>query len=178
MDTYFVNLNLEYVKRLKEAHKRIRNHHHFPVLLEDVSERSFMTSMFHGYERQFFHYPDDTDLFSIYELTMHTVGYVAGIVCTAQEAANFYSICGNIRPQAQELEVRMDLATLDEAMRFIENKVIYPVSWFRIFIGRNSLETLDKWNSVRDNKELRFALRGYLHYVNNILREEHERSVQ
>lgn len=177
MDAYFVNLNLEYIEMLKGAHKRIRNHRHFPVLLKDVSEHSFIASMFHGYGRQYFHYDDDTDLYSIYELTMHTIGYVAGIVCTAQEAANFYGICGNIRPQTQKLEVLMDLTALNEAIRFIENNVIFPVSWFRMHIGRNSLETLDKWKDIKENKELRFALRGYLHYVNSILKEEHERRI-
>ncbi len=175
-EAQFVELNLEVVNQLKDAHRRIRNQQHFPVLLEDVSERSFIASMFHGNGRQFFHYPDVVDLYTIYEQTKHTVGYVAGIVCTAQEAANFYILNENIHLQIQQPEVRTNLATLHHAMKFIKNNVIFPVSWFRIHLGRNAIETLEKWSQINNNDELLFALRGYLHYVNTILREEHEKT--
>ncbi len=173
-DALFVRLNPENVERLREAHRRIRTQRHFPVLIQDVTERSFIASMFHGNGYQYVHYPNDRDLYSIYEQTKNFIGWVAGIVCTAQEAANFYIISGNIHPLTQESEIKMNLITFEEAMGFIESEVIYPVSWFRINIGRNSLGSLEHWKEIQEDEGLKFAIKAYLQYVNTILKEQHE----
>jgi hypothetical protein len=178
MEPFFLELNQKNIDKLKNAHKRIRNQNKFPVILEDVSESTFIASKFHGNGAQYFHYSEDRDLYSLYELTMHTGGYVAGIVCTATEAANFYIFCGNVRLHTKKAEVQWDLKTMDEAIRFIEKGVIFPVSWFRLYVGRNALETLDKWADIKENEELIFALRAYLHYINTILKEEHDKKLK
>ena len=178
VDAHFMDLESEYIERLREAHRRIRNQRHFPVLLEDVTDQSFISCMFHGFGSQFFHYPDNRDLFTIFTETMHIIVDVRGIVCTAQEAANFYTISGNIRRPGQESEAQMDLQTLDVALGFIENDVISPVAWYQLYLGRNALVTLDRWDEIRDNNELRFALRAYLQYVNTILRDEHDKTLR
>lgn len=176
VEAQFVQLRPEIVDQLREAHRRIRNHLNFPVILEDVDSRNFIASMFHGEKREFFHNLDDLDLFTVFEQTRNTVGYVAGIVCTAQEAANFYIINENIRNRDEEPIVRMNEETLHEALKFIENDVIFPVSWFRIHLGRNAIVTLERWSDINNNDELLTALRAYLHYVRTLLKEEHERS--
>jgi hypothetical protein len=175
VEAQFVQLEPEIVDQLREAHRRIRNHLNFPMILEEVNARSFINSMFHGNRREFFHYPDELDLFTIFEQTRNTVGYVAGIVCTAQEAANFYIINENIRDRNEDPLVRMNKETLRVALKFINNDVIFPVSWFRIHLGRNAIQTLEKWSEINKNKELLFALRAYLHYIRTLLREEHEK---
>ncbi|MBN2156771.1 MAG: hypothetical protein JW776_12080 [Candidatus Lokiarchaeota archaeon] len=175
VEALFVKLHLKYVEKLKEAHKQIRTQRYFPTLLDNVSEYRFITSMFHGNGFQYFHYPEDLDLFSIYEKTKYLVGSVAGIVCTAESAANFYIISKNLRQIKQEIGTQLNIMTLEEALGFIGSNVIFPVSWFRIYVGRNSLESLDQWNRIQENEKLRFALKAYLHYVKTILKEEHER---
>jgi len=171
-------LALHYVEKLKDAHKRIRNQEHFPVLLTDISESSFIASKFHGNGYQYFHFPEGMDLYSISERTNSLVGNAAGIVCTAESAANFYIISQNLHSTKQKMEIEMNLMTLEEALGFIHSNVIFPVSWFRIYVGRNSLETLEKWENIAENEKLKNTLKAYLQYVNTILKDEHERKSQ
>ena len=135
MDGYFMGLEISnpirswmpfcmdfdygYVQQLMEEHKRVRDQRKFPVLLdEDLTEHSYITSKFNGNGYQYFHYsntnPVETDLYAIIERMNPLIGYVTGIVCTAQEAANFYIISKTMRPLRQKEETQMNTNTLDE----------------------------------------------------------------
>ena len=133
--------------------------------------------MFHGNGRQYFHIPDDQDLFTTHRFTEHLHGYTAGIVCTAQEAANFYIINENFHLDGPVREIHVNVDLLKKNLGHIENMVIFPVSWFYFDIGITSLEALDKWEEIRDDDQLRFSLDAYQNYIYTTLQEEHERRI-
>ena len=179
MDALCMDLDYGYVQQLMEEHKRVRDQRKFPVLLDqDLTEHSYITSKFNGNGYQYFHYsntnPVETDLYAIIERMNPLIGYVTGIVCTAQGAANFYIISETMRPLRQKAETRMNTNTLDEAYNLIRKDVIYPISWFRIDLNLGSLKTLEQWNEIKDNEDLKFALRAYFKYVKTDLKEEHD----
>ncbi|TFG20528.1 MAG: hypothetical protein EU530_02905 [Promethearchaeota archaeon] len=179
MDALCMDLDYGYVQQLMEEHKRVRDQLKFPMLLDqDFTEHSYINSKFNGNGYQYFHYsntnPADTDLYAIIERMNPLIGYVTGIVCTAQDAANFYVISETMRPLRQKAEIRMNTNTLDEALDLIRKDVIYPISWFRIDLNLGSLKTLEQWNEIKDNEDLKFALRAYFDYVKTDLKEEHD----
>ena len=56
----------------------------------------------------------------------------------------------------------------------IRKDVIYPISGFRIDLNLGSLKTLEQWNEIKDEEDLKFALRAYFKYIKTTLKEEHD----
>jgi hypothetical protein len=177
-ESFFIDVPPKLIQKLEYAHAKIRSQNRFPVLLKEhliQTTQNFISIMFHGNGRQYFHIPNDQDLFITNSFTEELHGYAAGIVCTAQEAANFYIINENYLPNGPQREIHTNVNLLEDALAFIEHLVIFPVSWFFMDIGITSLETLDKWEEIREDEQLRHALDAYQNYLSTTLQEEHER---
>ncbi len=179
MDALCMDLDYGYVQQLMEEHKRVRDQQKFPTLLDEtLTKNSYIASKFNGNGYQYFHFPNDkpidTDLYSILERMNPLMGYVTGIVCTSQGAANLYIISETVRPLRQREERRMNKGTLEDALDNIRKNVIYPISWFRIDLNLGSLKTLEQWPEIKSNPDLNFALRAYIDYVKTDLKEEYE----
>ena len=179
MDALCMDLDYGYVQQLMEEHKRVRDQLKFPTLLDkELTESSYIATKFNGNGYQYFHLPDmnpqESDLYSIVDRMNRLVGYVTGIVCTSQGAANFYVVSETMRPMRQKAEIHMNTQTLDRALDLIRKNVIYPISWFRIDLSLASLKTLEQWNEIKDDEQLKFALRAYFDYVKTDLKEEHD----
>jgi len=179
MDALCMDLEYGYVQQLMEQHKRVRDQLKFPLLLdENFTETSYIATKFNGNGDQYFHYastnPIENDLYSIIERLNPLIGYVTGIVCTSQGAANFYIISETMRPIREKAINRMNISTLDEALGLIRKNVIYPISWFRIDLNLGSLKTLKQWQEIKDDEDLKSSLRAYFEYFKTDLKEEHE----
>jgi len=51
----------------------------------------------------------------------------------------------------------------------IKKKLLFPISWFRIDVGIRSLETLELWDTIKDNSELNKAIGHYERYINALV---------
>ncbi|MBN2155939.1 MAG: hypothetical protein JW776_07845 [Candidatus Lokiarchaeota archaeon] len=183
MDALCMDLDYGYVQQLMEEHKRVRDQQKFPILLdENFTEKSYIATKFNGNGYQYFHYsntnPLENDLYSVIERMNAMTGYVTGIICTAQGAANFYVISETMRSLRHKAEIRMNTNTLEEALELIRKNVIYPISWFRIDLSLSSLKTLEQWKDIKDDEQLKFALRAYFEYVKTDLKEIHDLNKQ
>ena len=51
----------------------------------------------------------------------------------------------------------------------IERELLFPLSWFRIDLGINSLETLELWDTIKDNPSLQKAFEYYDKYITKLV---------
>ena len=97
-------------------------------------------------------------------------GFATGIVCTSKGAANLYIMSDNIVfKEDQVTEMYIDQENIDIIMFAIQRELLAPISWFRIDLGIRSLETLELWDTIKDNPLLKVALNKYERYITSLV---------
>lgn len=170
-------LDYSYIERLMDTHKEARDAEKFPTLLNrNLSRRGsdYIALKFNGKAYNFFHYDDNTDLYTIFEKLKPLTGSAAGIVCTSQGAANFYILSENMHSISSSQDYRIDTQALENSFELMKKNVVFPISWFKINIGLSALKKLDKWSEIKKNKDLARTLYTYFTYVTKELKIKHQ----
>ena len=89
-------------------------------------------------------------------------GFATGIACTSRGAANLYIMTDKIIFKDDDVsELYIDEENLAIIEMGIQRELLFPLSWFRIDLGINSLETLELWSTIKENSKLRKAIEHY-----------------
>lgn len=164
------SLNLDYkiINKLMEAHKTSREKELFPNILDEKGVRKIKIE-FQGTKKDNVHLKGSNleDLINKLRLAK---GFAVGLVCTSRNAANLYIMSDNIVFNKDELpEIYIDEENIKIIEYGIKKKILFPISWFRLDVGIRSLETLELWNTIKDNSELNKALSHYQRYINALV---------
>jgi len=164
------SLKLEYkiINKLMEAHKTSREKELFPNILNEKGIRRIKIE-FQGTKKDNVHLKGSNleDLINKLRLAK---GFAVGLVCTSRNAANLYIMSDNIVFNKDELpEIYIDEENIKIIEYGIKKKILFPISWFRLDVGIRSLETLELWNTIKDNSELNKALSHYERYINALV---------
>lgn len=171
-------LDYSYIERLMDTHKRVRDADKFPTLLDKnlaQKGRDYISLKFNGSAYNFFHYDENTDLYTIFEKLKPITGNAAGIVCTSRGAANFYILTENMHSISSSGDYRIDTKTLEDSFALMTKNIIFPISWFKINIGLSALKKLDQWEEIKKDKNLARTLYTYFTYVTKELKVKHEK---
>ncbi len=164
------SLKLDYkiINKLMEAHKTSREKELFPNILNEEGVRKIKIE-FQGTKRDNIHLKGSNleDLINKLRLAK---GFAVGLVCTSRNAANLYIMSDNIVFNKNEFpEIYIDEENIKIIEYGIKKKILFPISWFRLDVGIRSLETLELWNTIKDNSELNKALSHYERYINALV---------
>lgn len=164
------SLKLDYkiINKLLEAHKTSREKELFPNILDEEGVRKIKIE-FQGTKKDNIHLKGSSleDLINKLRLAK---GFAVGLVCTSRNAANLYIMSDNIVFNKDELpEIYIDEENIKIIEYGIKKKILFPISWFRLDVGIRSLETLELWNTIKDNPELNKALSHYERYINALV---------
>ncbi|MFX0026263.1 MAG: hypothetical protein ACFE8M_07595 [Candidatus Hermodarchaeota archaeon] len=164
------SLKLDYkiINKLMEAHKTSREKELFPNILDEEGIRKIKIE-FQGTKKENIHLKGSNleDLINKLRLAK---GFAVGLVCTSRNAANLYIMSDNIVFNKDELpELYIDEENIKIIEYGIKKKILFPISWFRLDVGIRSLETLELWNTIKDNPELNKALSHYERYINALV---------
>ncbi len=164
------SLKLDYkiINKLMEAHKTSREKQLFPNILDEEGVRKIKIE-FQGTKKDNVHLKGSNleDLINKLRLAK---GFAVGLVCTSRNAANLYIMSDNIVFSKDQLpEIYIDEDNIKIIEYGIKKKIIFPISWFRLDVGIRSLETLELWNTIKDNSELNKALSHYERYINALV---------
>ncbi|MFX0017788.1 MAG: hypothetical protein ACFFAK_11410 [Promethearchaeota archaeon] len=164
------SLKLDYkiINKLMEAHKTSREKELFPNILDEEGVRKIKIE-FQGTKKDNVHLKGSSleDLINKLRLAK---GFAVGIVCTSRNAANLYIMSDNIVFIKDELpELYIDEENIKIIEYGIKKKILFPISWFRLDVGIRSLETLELWNTIKDNPDLNKALSHYERYINALV---------
>lgn len=164
------SLKLDYkiINKLMEAHKTSREKELFPNILDEEGVRKIKIE-FQGTKKDNVHLKGSNleDLINKLRLAK---GFAVGLVCTSRNAANLYIMSDNIVFSKDELpEIYIDEENIKIIEYGIKKKILFPISWFRLDVGIRSLETLELWNTIKDNSELNKALSHYERYINALV---------
>jgi len=170
-NTIIPGLKLDYkiINKLLDAHKKTRDANLFPQILSDAKGSHKIKIEFQGTKKHNLHLVGNK-LEDFADILRMVKGFATGIACTSQGAANLYIMSDNIIFKEDELsELYIDKDNLMIIEMGIERELLFPLSWFRIDLGINSLETLDLWDTIKDNPKLQKALEYYDKYITKLV---------
>ncbi|MGQ4874540.1 MAG: hypothetical protein ACP6IY_10770 [Promethearchaeia archaeon] len=173
----YINVKIDYkfINSLMETHKKLRDENLFPQIIKDEKRVKKIKINFDGEKKKnLVMYGSKLEDFA---QKLHLAkGFATGIVCTSEGAANLYIITDNIvfsEDEYRDLYIDQNqIKFLDWAIK--ERGVLFPISWFRIDIGIRSLETLELWDDIKDNKELKKALNYYDRYILGLILKKYK----
>ncbi|MFW9947738.1 MAG: hypothetical protein ACFFDX_13015 [Candidatus Odinarchaeota archaeon] len=163
-----LKLDYKIINKLMEAHKTSREKELFPNILDEEGIRKIKIE-FQGTKKENVHLKGSNleDLINKLRLAK---GFAVGLVCTSRNAANLYIMSDNIVFNRDKLpELYVDEENIKIIEYGIKKKILFPISWFRLDVGIRSLETLELWNTIKDNPELNKALSHYERYINALV---------
>ena len=164
-----LELDYEIINKLMEAHKKTRDRNLFPEITIDTKGTKKIKMEFQGTNKKNLKI-FGSNLEDISDKLRMAKGFATGIVCTSRGAANLYIVSDNIVFNEKELaELYIDDENITIIDMGIQRELLFPISWFRIDIGLSSLETLELWDQIKDNPELRKSLELYDHYITNLV---------
>jgi hypothetical protein len=164
-----LKLDYKIINKLMEAHKKTRDRNLFPEIIIDTKGIKKIKMEFQGTNKKNLKI-FGSNLEDISDKLRMAKGFATGIVCTSRGAANLYIVSDNIVFNEKELaELYIDDENITIIDMGIQRELLFPISWFRIDIGLSSLGTLDLWDQIKDNPELRKSLELYDHYITNLV---------
>ena len=164
-----LKLDYEIINKLLKAHKETRDENLFPPILSDAKGSKRIKVEFQGGKRRNLH---------LYGFRLEDYanrlrlakGFVTGLVCTSQGAANLYILSDNIIFQEEKApELHIDEDNLSIIELGIQRKLLFPISWFRIDVGIKALETLELWEVIKDHAKLKKAIEHYDRYITSLV---------
>jgi len=170
-NTVIPGLKLDYtiINKLLDAHKNIRDRDLFPQILSDAKGAKRIKVEFQGTKKRNLHLIGGK-LEDFADMLRLAKGFATGIVCTSRGAANLYIMSDNIVFQEGILpDLYIDEENLTIIEMGIQRELLFPISWFRIDLGINSLETLELWDKIKDHPKLNKAFEHYEKYITSLV---------
>ncbi|MHA1689639.1 MAG: hypothetical protein ACTSUN_09940 [Promethearchaeota archaeon] len=164
-----LKLDKELINKLMMAHKKIRDAALFPKLIKDTKGIKKINMSIQGLNKKKLIFPG-VDLADYADKLRLAKGFATGIIATSKNAANFFMMNDFIvfkEDEIPEFYIDHDCITIIEIG--IQRNVLFPISWFRIDIGIRSLETLENWDLIKENKELLAVLKEYEDYITKLI---------
>ncbi len=158
----------ELINKLLDAHKKYRDEDLFPKIMQDKGKKIINIS-FQGVNKRNLHFLGSR-LEDLADRLRLAKGFATGIVATSKKAANLFMMNDRIvfsEDEVPEFYIDQDCITVIEMG--IQRKVLFPISWFRIDIGIRSFETLELWETIKENPELQKVLEDYDNYVTSLV---------
>ncbi|TXT56386.1 MAG: hypothetical protein BAJALOKI2v1_560003 [Promethearchaeota archaeon] len=170
-----LKLDTELINKLLEAHKESRDKDLFPTLIKDEEGERYINISFRGTNKDRLHFSGD-NLEDISDNLRMAKGFATGIVCATKEAALFFMMNDKIvfREDATA-EFYIDQKSIETIESGIKNNELFPVNWFRFDIGIRSFETLELWDDIKDNAELKQILKEYDDYIINFVINKYQK---
>ena len=160
-----LKLDHELINKLMDTHKKQRDKDLFPLLIKDEKGQDSIKISFQGENKKNLHFYR----MSFEELAKKMMigkGFATGIVVTSDKSANFFMMNDSITFQdiiPRDFYIDQDCITVIEAG--IQRERLFPTSWFRIDLGIFSLRTLELWDEIKDNENLKKILNKYSKYI-------------
>lgn len=174
-----VKIDYQFINRLMDTHKKMRDENLFPQIARDDKGTPKIKMEFDGAQKKNLHL-FGSKLEDLAERLRMAKGFATGIVCTSEGAANLYIISDNIvfkEDEFRDLTIdKNQIQFLDWAIK--DRGVLFPITWFRIDIGIRSLETLELWDAIKDNPELKKALDYYDRYISGLVFKKFKQSTE
>ena len=164
-DMEFLELDLADNDRLMNLYKAKRLHNAFPRLEKDGT----VEIHFFGEAAAFFSLPNKKTFKEIASTIYPYEGSASGIVAVAQGAANFIILADDIFKE-DEMVKHVDKKNLNQMFNLVDKKVLAaPISWFKIALGFESLNTIESFEEVSEDPELKAALDDYKSYLRHLI---------
>lgn len=184
-NTVIPGLKIDYklINKLMAAHKENRDEDLFPKLLKDLEKNKKQTNkikiQFQGTKKNNLRYFGSKLEDFAYKLkSAH--GFATGLVCTSKKVANLYIMSDNIyfekEGNASE-KLYIDKENKEAIEYGINAKVLFPISWFRIDLGINSLQRLELWDKIKENEKLQDVLKRYDDYITQLIVKKYQKLV-
>ncbi|MGV9205908.1 MAG: hypothetical protein ACOC44_18005, partial [Promethearchaeia archaeon] len=176
-NTVIPGLKIDYklINKLMKAHKKNRDEDLFPKLLKDLDKSNTRANkikiQFQGAKKNKLHYFGSKLEDFAYKLKMGR-GFATGIVCTSKKVANLYIMSDNIsfkNEENAEDSLYIDTENKEMIEYGINADVLFPISWFRIDLGINSLKRLELWDQIKTNQQLQDVLQKYDNYITQLV---------
>lgn len=176
-----IELGDDLLNILNETHKENREKDEFSSIVNKVKDLNKLDLYFEGSGAINLQYPGP-NLEDYGEKLRLAKGYAIGVVCISEDGIIFYIISENVVFSEEEIqEHRIDHDNLKQIKKditkkklFSRNKVLFPISWFRIDIGLRSFETLDLYGEINDNADLEKAFNYYDRYISGLIYKKYK----
>ncbi len=173
-NTVIPGLSLEHdlINKLMEAHKKNRDEELFPELIRTEEKKKYINITLQGTNKQKIQIEGNSiDDFSMN--LMSAKGSTTGIVVSSNKSANFFMMNDTIVFQEEEIpEFYIDQDCITVIESGIERDKLFPISWFRFDLGISSFETLELWEKIKDNENLKKILKDYKNYISRLLKKK------
>ncbi|MBY8983341.1 MAG: hypothetical protein KGD57_10350 [Candidatus Lokiarchaeota archaeon] len=170
-NTLIPGLTLErnLINTLMEAHKKNRDEEQFPKLINTEENSKYVHITIQGTNKQKIQIKGKS-IETIANNLKYAKGSSTGIVVSSNKSTNFFIMNDTIifkEGETPEFYIDEDCITVIESG--IERDKLFPISWFRFDLGISSLETLELWEEIKDNEELKRVLHVYESYISGLI---------
>lgn len=163
------------INKLMKAHRTTRDKILFPKILRASGNKPKIQIKFYGEKKDKLIF-QGSDLEELANQLRAVSGFATGIVCTTQILANFYIMNDNIKFKEEEVrKLYLDKENIRSIEDGIENEILTPISWFRIDLGIDALETLNLWDKIKEMDKLQIAVAKYDHYLLEMIFKKYEK---
>ncbi|MFO8020686.1 MAG: hypothetical protein R6U96_18830 [Promethearchaeia archaeon] len=176
-----LKIDYELINKLMKAHKKNRDEDLFPKLLKELDKSKTRANkikiQFQGAKKNNLHYFGSKLEDFAYKLKM-AHGFATGLVCTSKKVANLYIMSDNISFKKEgntNDSLYIDKENKEMIEYGINADVLFPISWFRIDLGINSLQTLELWDQIKDNQQLQAVLEKYEDYITQLVIKKYQK---
>ena len=160
-----LKLDRELINKLMDTHKKQRDKDLFPHLIKDEKGQDSIKISFQGENKKNLHFYG-MSFEDLAKKMMIGKGFATGIVVISDKSANFFMMNDSITFQdiiPRDFYIDQDCITVIEAG--IQRERLFPISWFRIDLGIFSLRTLELWDEIKDDENLKKILNKYSKYI-------------
>jgi hypothetical protein len=152
-----------------EAHKEFRDTTKFPKLMIEEENTKFINITIQGTNKERVKFKGK-NLEDIADKLRFAKGFATGLIVSSQKSANFFIMNDRIVFQEdREPEFYIDEDCILIIESGIERKKLFPISWFRFDIGIRSLETLELWDDIKDDPNLKQVINEYNGYIETLI---------
>jgi hypothetical protein len=169
-----VDLTDEDTETLTNVHKFRRLQNAFP----NVKQGSWVEVNFFGETSPYFSLPNKRGLRDIASMIYTIEGNASGIVCTAQNAANFIILTENITKVRTAKRTQVDRKNLDQMFYLIKRRILTPISWFKIDLGIKGLDKLENWEEIHNDPAFQEMINRYYDYLKQIISDQKDMSYE
>ncbi|MBD3194078.1 MAG: hypothetical protein GF317_03420 [Candidatus Lokiarchaeota archaeon] len=164
-----LKLDPELINTLMEAHKENRDRKMFPTLMKTEEDINFINISIQGTEKDKVKIKGNA-IEDIADRLRFAKGFATGIVVSSKNAANFFIMNDRIIFKEGEIpEFYIDEYGVAIIESGIQRNKLFPVSWFRLDLGVLSFQTLELWDDIKYNPDLKKVLGDYDNYITSLI---------
>lgn len=175
-----LDMSIDDQDRLMNLYKKTRMEDNFPNLKKGIfGANEFVEVNWFGETSKYFTLANKKDLSEIAAMVYPYEGSVTGIVAVAQGAANFIILTDTMFKEENESLLRIDKRNLNQMFKLLNKGVLAaPISWFKLELGHNALESLDGWQEIADFPKIKKALNKYIDYHRNLIKQKEKKTIE